>query len=65
MTFPARPPLTDGLTHVSDHARLPLSPDRHVPVSSLLTGALALIDRLDDLDLAEIPPATAFDARWE
>ncbi len=66
MSYPSRPHLVaDSFVHLAQHARLPLAADRHEPVAAMLAGALSLIDKLDELDLAEVPPATAFDARWE
>jgi hypothetical protein len=46
-------------------AQLKIPEDRAEPVLTSLASVYALIDRLDDLDMAETPPATAFDARWE
>lgn len=46
-------------------ARLDIPEDRAEPVRSAVESAYGLIDKLDDLDLAETPPGTAFDARWE
>jgi Asp-tRNA(Asn)/Glu-tRNA(Gln) amidotransferase C subunit len=46
-------------------ARLEIPEDRADAVRTSLESIYALIDRLDELDLGETPPATAFDARWE
>lgn len=48
-------------------ARLDIPEYRAEPVRSAVESAYGLIDKLDDLDLdlAETPPGTAFDARWE
>ena len=46
-------------------ARLEIPEDRSESVRGALESAYGLIDKLDDLDLGETPPATAFDARWE
>ena len=46
-------------------ARLEIPEDRAESVRTSLTSVYALVDRLDELDLGETPPATAFDARWE
>ena len=34
-------------------------------VGPVLTEIYSLIDDLDHVPLGEVPPATAFDARWE
>lgn len=66
MTFAARQSMAGApLEHLTAHARLPLSPDRAQLVGPMLDQISALIDSLDDLDLAETPIASAFDARWE
>lgn len=46
-------------------ARLEIPENRAESVRTSLASVYELIDRLDDLDLGETPPATAFDARWE
>jgi Asp-tRNA(Asn)/Glu-tRNA(Gln) amidotransferase C subunit len=46
-------------------ARLDVGEDRADLVRGALETAYALIDTLDELDLGETPPATAFNARWE
>ncbi|WP_153503401.1 hypothetical protein [Cumulibacter manganitolerans] len=66
MDFPARTSTAGAaLTHLSAHARLSLAADRHELVAPMLDLVSELFDQLDDLDLAETPVATAFDARWE
>lgn len=51
-----------GLARV---ARLELSDERQAAVGPALTGIYKLVDQLDRVDLSDVPPATAFDARWE
>jgi hypothetical protein len=46
-------------------ARLPVAEDRAELVRSTVEFAHALIGKLDELDLGETAPATAFNARWE
>lgn len=46
-------------------ARLEIPEDRAEAVRTSMESIYTLIDRLDELDLGETPPATAFDARWE
>lgn len=66
MEYAARPPLAgDPMRHVSANARLPLADDRAAEVAALMDMVNGLVDTLDSLDLAEVPPATAFNARWE
>lgn len=50
---------------VAGVARLTVPADRTDAVRKSIETLYALIDRLDELDLGETPPATAFDARWE
>lgn len=60
-------PSTAGepLQHLAAQARLSLKPERAEQVAPMLDSIVSLIDQLDDLDLAETPIATAFDARWQ
>jgi Asp-tRNA(Asn)/Glu-tRNA(Gln) amidotransferase C subunit len=53
------------LEHLAAHARLPIPADRAEAIAVQVDAITALIDQLDALDLAETPPATAFDARWQ
>ena len=46
-------------------ARLEIPGNRAESVRTTLASVYELIDRLDELDLGETGPATAFDARWE
>ncbi|MDN5798340.1 MAG: hypothetical protein L0H79_21690, partial [Intrasporangium sp.] len=49
---------------LAEQARLPLEEDRVAQVAPVLELVTSLVDRLDGLDLADVPPATSFDARW-
>ncbi len=51
--------------HLTRVARLPLSAERQEVTGGALGAIYGLIDLLDDLELGETPPATAFDPRWE
>ncbi len=53
------------LEHALAVARLPLPDERLAVAGPTLDMMYGLIDLLDDLDLGETPPATAFDARWD
>jgi hypothetical protein len=55
----------ESLGHASKTARLDLTAERLAAVGPFLEGIYALIDGLDDVEVGETPPATAFDARWE
>jgi Asp-tRNA(Asn)/Glu-tRNA(Gln) amidotransferase C subunit len=46
-------------------ARLELDPGRRARLGAQLEAVYCLIDAMDAVDLAETPPATAFDPRWE
>ncbi|QQS01640.1 MAG: hypothetical protein IPK37_04210 [Austwickia sp.] len=66
MTFPSRPPLDgDSFPTLVTNARLDLATERHDPVSGLLQMVNGVLDSLDQVELGETPPATAYDARWE
>lgn len=56
---------TTGLGELLAAARLDLDPDRHETVLASLSGVYQLLDSLDTVELGEVPPATAFDARWQ
>lgn len=61
----ARPPVTpELLSALASYARLPVPPERSDGVGALVQGVYQLVDVLDEVDLADTPPATAFDARW-
>ena len=55
----------ETLEHLTRVARLPLSGERQAAAGGALGVVYGLIDLLDDLELGETPPATAFDPRWE
>ena len=62
----SRPALTgDTLTELARVARLDLGAGRAEIAGTALTLVYGLLDSLDALDLSDVPPATAFDARWE
>lgn len=46
-------------------ARLNLPAERYEAVRAATEIVFALADALDDIDLGETVPATAYDARWE
>lgn len=46
-------------------ARLELSGERKEVVGPVVDRVYGLVDRLDAVDLGDVSPATAFDARWE
>lgn len=46
-------------------ARLELSPERKAAVGPAVDLVYGLVDQLDAVNLGDVPPATAFDARWE
>lgn len=54
-----------ALEQALQNARLEVPPDRAALVGATAEGLYAAIDGLDNLELGETPPATAFDARWE
>ncbi len=55
----------EAFEHACRSARLDLSAERRAVVGPALEGVYALIDMLDAVQLGEIAPATAFNARWE
>ncbi|MDN5790074.1 MAG: hypothetical protein L0H25_04300 [Micrococcales bacterium] len=60
-----RPEVTPELVRaMAGYARLPLSEDRIAVLAPLLQMVYGLVDQLDELDLGDTYPATAFDARW-
>jgi hypothetical protein len=59
-TFPE--PVFDSVAGV---ARLNVPAERSAAVRGCLESAYTLIDKLDELDLGETPPATAFACGWE
>lgn len=54
-----------GLEHLLAVARLELTPERRAVVGPAVDMILGLMDTLDDIEIGETPPATAFDPRWE
>ena len=54
-----------GLEQLLAVARLELSPERRAVVGRAVDMILGMIDTLDDIEIGETPPATAFDPRWE
>ena len=55
----------EAFDHLLALARLDLSPDRRAVAGPVVDMVLGLFDSLDEIDVGETPPATAFDARWE
>lgn len=61
-----RSPLGDAaLDEILAFARLDLPAERKTAVGPAVAMVTALLDSLDDLEIGETPPASAFDARWE
>jgi Asp-tRNA(Asn)/Glu-tRNA(Gln) amidotransferase C subunit len=62
---PRRIPTGDaGFQELERLSRHPLTPERRRAAIQLLSAIYSVIDRLDSLELDDVPPATAFDARW-
>lgn len=53
------------LDELARMARLELSPERKAAVGPAVDLVHGLVDQLDAVELGDVPPATAFDARWE
>lgn len=53
------------LDHLATVARLKLPEDRYAPVTEAVELVMGLTDSLDDIELGETVPATAFNAQWE
>lgn len=61
-----RAPLSGAdLDQLLGFARLDLPAERKAAVAPAVAMIAALMDSLDDIPVGEIPPAAAFDARWE
>jgi hypothetical protein len=66
MAQTARSPLGDAaFDQVLAFARLDLPAERKAVAAPAIGMISALFDSLDDIEVGETPPATAFDARWE
>ncbi|SFO47432.1 hypothetical protein SAMN05216207_10652 [Pseudonocardia ammonioxydans] len=64
--FPSRPSCSGStLDELLRMARLELAPERVAAVGPTVGDIYGLMDRLDAVELGEVVPATAFDARWE
>ncbi len=62
----ARLPLSESaLNELLSLARLELTPERRAAAGPAFELILGLMDSLDDVELGETPPATAFDPSWE
>lgn len=46
-------------------ARLELPAERRAVAGPVIDTVLSMFDSLDEIEVGETPPATAFDARWE
>lgn len=55
----------ETLTTLLGIARLDLPAERYEAVKAATETVFALADALDDIELGETAPATAYDARWE
>jgi hypothetical protein len=65
MASSPRSPLGDEvLDQLLAHARLDLSEHRRAAAGPAVTMVLGLYDSLDEIEVGETPPASAFDARW-
>lgn len=53
------------LDELARMARLDLTPERKAAAGPAADMVYGLVDQLDAVDLGDVPPATAFDARWE
>ncbi|MGY1670620.1 hypothetical protein [Geodermatophilus sp. SYSU D00710] len=66
MASAPRSPLGDEvLDQLLAHARLDLTDERRAAAGPAVTMVLGLYDSLDEVAVGEMPPAAAFDARWE
>jgi Asp-tRNA(Asn)/Glu-tRNA(Gln) amidotransferase C subunit len=66
MAQTARSPLGDAaFDQVLAFARLDLSAERKAVAGPAVEMVSGLFDSLDEIEVGETPPATAFDARWE
>ncbi len=66
MAPPVRQPLgDDALDQLLSVARLELPAARRAAAGPVVDMVMSLFDSLDDIEVGETPPATAFDARWE
>ena len=61
-----RQPLGDAaFDQLLAFARLDLPAERKATAGPAVQMVMGLFDSLDDVEVGETPPATAFDARWE
>jgi hypothetical protein len=61
-----REPLNEAaLDTLLSFARLELSADRRAAAGPMMDFLIGLSDTLDDVDVGETPPASAFDPRWQ
>ena len=66
MAPPARQPLGDAaLDQLLSVARLDLPAERRAAAGPVVGMVMGLFDSMDEIEVGETPPATAFDARWE
>ena len=66
MPTTARQPVADeAFDHLRALARLHLPAERRAAAGPVIDMVMGLFDSLDEIDVGETPPATAFDARWE
>jgi hypothetical protein len=62
----ARQPLGDAaFDQLLSVARLELPAERRAAAGPVVDMVMSLFDSLDEIEVGETPPATAFDARWE
>lgn len=55
----------EAFDHLLALARLELPAERRAAAGPVVDMVMGLFDSLDEIEVGETPPATAFDARWE
>jgi len=65
MTASERRYSPETVTAVAELFNLRLSPERVALLAMEITEMYAEMDQLASVPLGDVPPATAFDARWE
>lgn len=58
MSLPAHTPR--GAAEAAERAGVPLRDDRHAAVAATADHILAVVSRLRELDLADVPPAAVY-----
>jgi Asp-tRNA(Asn)/Glu-tRNA(Gln) amidotransferase C subunit len=65
MTASERRYSPETVAALADLVSLGLSPERVAQLATEISEMYADLDQLATVSLGEVPPATAFDARWE